>query len=238
MTDCTPLRSLPRVVFLMLILAATTGGVQAQATGDDAEPPMLDVRLLKRIYHVESPAFRSTMRGADASAWPVFIASAPSAWVGVGIVRGGDDFSDAYRLTISELAAFGTSIGLKHLVRRTRPYDRFPDIDSRRGNIARRDPYSFPSSHATLSFALATSWTLSHPKWYVAAPGYLWAMSVALSRVWLGVHYPSDIFFGAVLGTVIAWSVHELGTTVTPEALRNNGDTAPAPLLHLRFLLN
>lgn len=220
----------------MLILAGSTGGARAQMTGADTASYSLDKRLFDRIYRTESTAFRSAMRGADATAWPVFYAAAPSAWIGVGIIRGGDDFSDAYRLTISELAALGATIGLKYLVQRTRPYIRFAEVDSRAGDIARRDPYSFPSGHAALSFALATSWTLSHPKWYVAAPGYLWATTVAMSRVWLGVHYPSDIFFGAVLGAAIAWGVHELGSTLTPEALRADDD--PAPLLYLRFLLN
>ena len=236
MISCILLRSLPTVVLLVLVVAGATGAAQAQTTGGDPEPATLDKRLLDRVYHIESPTFRGTMRGADATAWPVFITGAASAWLGIGIVRGDDDFSDAYRLTISELAAFGTSIGIKHLVRRPRPFNRFPDIDSRAGDIARRDPFSFPSSHAALSFALATSWTLSHPEWYVATPGYLWATSVALSRVWLGVHYPSDIFFGALLGVAIAWGIHELGPSITPEALRSEDD--PAPLLHLRLLLN
>ncbi len=238
MTYCTTLRSLLTAVLLVLILGGPTGGVQAQTTRGDTEPSTLDKRLLDRVYHIESPTFGSTMHGADATAWPVFYAGAASAWIGIGIVRGSDDFSDAYRLSVSELSALGATIGLKYLVRRIRPYVRFPDVDSRAGDIARRDPYSFPSGHAALSFALATSWTLSHPKWYVAAPGYLWATMVALGRVWLGVHYPSDVFFGAVLGSVIAWGVHELGATITPEALRSDDDPSPTPLLHLRFLLN
>ncbi len=237
MTDYTTPRSLLTVVLLVLILGGPAGGVQAQTTGGDTELSTLDKQLLDRIYHIESPAFRSTMRGADATAWSVFYAGAASAWIGIWIVRGSDDFSDAYRLSVSELGALGATIGLKYLVRRTRPYVRFSNVDSRAGDIARRDPYSFPSGHAAVSFALATSWTLSHPKWYVVAPGYLWAMTVALSRVWLGVHYPSDVFFGAVLGMAIAWGVHELGSAITPEALRND-DASPAPLLHLRFLLN
>ena len=238
MTYCTSPRSLLRVVLLALILGGTACGVQAQTTGGHTEPSTLDKRLLDRLYSIESPAFRGTMRGADATAWPVFYAGAASAWIGIGIVRGSDDFSDAYRLSVSELSTLGAAMGLKYLVRRTRPYVRFPDLDSRAGDIARGDPYSFPSGHAAISFALATSWTLSHPEWYVAVPGYLWATTVALSRVWLGVHYPSDVFFGAVLGMAIAWGVHELGSAITPEALRNDDDASPTPLLHLRFLLN
>ncbi len=216
------LRRVQQVVVLMLVLGGMAGGAQAQATAEDNESGLfrLDKQLFYSIYQIQAPAFRRVMQTADATAYPVFLGGAASAWLGVWAVRGGGDWSDAYRLTVSELGALGATFGLKYLVRRTRPYVRFPDIDSRTGDIAQSDPYSFPSGHAAIAFALVTSWTLSHPKWYVALPGYLWATSVALSRVWLGVHYPSDVLFGALIGSAIAWGVHELGTSITPAFLR------------------
>jgi len=57
---------------------------------------------------------------------------------------------------------------------------------------------SFPSTHAATSIALAVALSsIAHPLApYVA----LWALGVSFSRVWLGVHYPSDVLSGAVLG--------------------------------------
>ena len=87
--------------------------------------------------------------------------------------------------------------GMKYLVDRERPYDRYPD---------RVHPYSyesspsFPSGHTASAFALATSLCIKYPKWYVIAPSALWACSVGVSRMNEGVHYPSDVLAGAAIG--------------------------------------
>ena len=64
---------------------------------------------------------------------------------------------------------------------------------------------SFTSSHATNNFALAVLIQHMYPaaRWYLLA----WASLVAFSRVYVGVHYPSDILGGAILGTAIALAV-------------------------------
>ena len=219
-------------------LGVRAEAVQAQAATDGTASGLLafDKHLLDRIYHMQSPAFRRTMRVTNATAYPVYFGGPVAAWIGVWVVRGGGDWSDAYRLTVSEIGTLGATVGLKYLVRRPRPFVRFPDIEAR-AHISRRDPYSLPSGHTSIAFALVTSWTLSHPKWYVAAPGYLWATSVAVSRVWQGVHYPSDILFGALLGGAVAWGVHALGDTLTPAFLRKDDDHPAMPVIHLRIPL-
>jgi undecaprenyl-diphosphatase len=59
---------------------------------------------------------------------------------------------------------------------------------------------SFPSAHATTSFAAARAFSRVAP-----APAlYAAAAALALTRPYLGVHYPSDVVVGAVLGTAIA----------------------------------
>jgi undecaprenyl-diphosphatase len=64
--------------------------------------------------------------------------------------------------------------------------------------------YSFVSSHAANHFAIAVFFMFLLPNQKRSVPLlFLWAASVALSQVYVGVHYPADIFFGALLGTVI-----------------------------------
>jgi membrane-associated phospholipid phosphatase len=62
---------------------------------------------------------------------------------------------------------------------------------------------SFPSGHATTAFALATVIGFISPRWFY--PGLAIAAAIAISRVSLGVHYPSDIVAGAILGVLGAY---------------------------------
>jgi membrane-associated phospholipid phosphatase len=90
---------------------------------------------------------------------------------------------------------------LKNTVDRPRAYVTYPDIipKSTEGSA------SFPSGHTSGAFTTATYLSLAYPKWYVVVPSYAWATTVGYSRLYLGVHYPSDVFAGALLGAGSAY---------------------------------
>lgn len=67
--------------------------------------------------------------------------------------------------------------------------------------ITEPESFSFPSAHATLAFALATVLAGYEPRFRWALYGF--AVLISVSRVFLGVHYPSDVFAGALLGVGI-----------------------------------
>jgi membrane-associated phospholipid phosphatase len=86
---------------------------------------------------------------------------------------------------------------VKSLVKRPRPYVRNVKIIA----VYQAGYYSFPSGHTSSTFNTATALSTAYPKWYVIAPSFLWAGTVAYSRMYLGVHYPTDVTAGAILGT-------------------------------------
>jgi membrane-associated phospholipid phosphatase len=107
-----------------------------------------------------------------------------------------------YIASSSALAAF-TNYLIKQWVRRPRPFL----INIRLTPVYRPGGYSFPSGHSSFSFSTATALSRAYPKWYVIAPAFLWASSVGYSRMYLGVHNPSDVAAGALLGAGSAFAM-------------------------------
>jgi undecaprenyl-diphosphatase len=91
-------------------------------------------------------------------------------------------------------AAYALNSAIKGVVRRQRPaFAELPAL------VATPTALSFPSAHASSSFAAARAYSSLLP----AGPLYAVAGAMALSRVYLGVHYPSDIAAGAALGMAL-----------------------------------
>ena len=86
-------------------------------------------------------------------------------------------------------------IFLKKTIKRDRPCDHFEDVTPQ---ITPSDKFSLPSGHAAAAFVFATALTYYYPS--LMLPAYGVASLIALSRVFLGVHYPTDILAGAALG--------------------------------------
>jgi membrane-associated phospholipid phosphatase len=92
-------------------------------------------------------------------------------------------------------AAIGVNYLVKLAVRRPRPVlEGLPPLGGAPSSL------SFPSAHATSSFAVATAMTRVEP---VAALAFLLAAALALGRPYLGMHYPSDVLAGALLGVAL-----------------------------------
>ncbi len=123
-------------------------------------------------------------------------------WFAIGIVLALADSSNREAWLICAALgpiAIGVNYLVKLVVRRPRPVlDGLPPLGGAPSSL------SFPSAHATSAFAVATAMTRVEP---VAAIAFLLAAALALGRPYLGMHYPSDVLAGAILGVALGLSV-------------------------------
>jgi membrane-associated phospholipid phosphatase len=122
-----------------------------------------------------------------------------------------------WRSFAGAFAAYGSTLAaemlLKRVVRRPRPrYGAKEDANSAEVG----DRYSFPSGHAMGAFAGAVALGTVQPS---RRPGYLIAASlIAASRVYLGIHYPSDVLGGALIGSLLGGNI-----AVASRRMENDG---------------
>lgn len=106
------------------------------------------------------------------------------------------------------LSDFVVSSFIKNVICRPRP-SHDPAVMSLLSyvNDYRGGAYGFPSNHASNGFATATFLALLFRNRWVTLSAFLWAVGSCYSRMYLGVHYPTDILCGALLGTLFAFLV-------------------------------
>lgn len=209
-----------RLLLLLALLLPATAQAQLVASDTLSPPPntdTIDIRAFRVIYEIENPVFVTAMQQSNIASKKIFFGVAPA--LAVGTLVTGSDFDPVVRLGASQALATGLTYALKGTVRRPRPYRTLEGIEYRaQEHNPDFDPFSFPSGHSAMAFSIATSVSLSYPKWYVIAPAYGWASATALARVWHGVHYPSDILVGAVIGAGSATLVHLFLPGIDPDS--------------------
>ena len=95
-----------------------------------------------------------------------------------------------------------TNLTIKPLISRPRPWLDWPIVPL----VSEKDPNSFPSGHTCAAFAAGLSWVRALPwRWGQIAAAAA-AVLMGLSRLYVGVHYPTDVLTGAVIGSLCAWA--------------------------------
>ncbi len=105
----------------------------------------------------------------------------------------------------SALVAFPIERCLYHLLKqslkRDRPYIKIDDVHFR---VRPPDEFSFPSGHTTSAFLIMTLLSSFFQVPVIQIGAFVWASMVGVARVYLGVHYPTDVLAGALLGIITA----------------------------------
>jgi membrane-associated phospholipid phosphatase len=164
-----------------------------------------DIDHLRPINHNES-TFKNNFCTVISNSVIIFNVAAPLGVFTAGVVRHDKHLKeDALYMVGGYVVSSIVTQGMKVIIQRPRPYITYPDIIKR----TEGGGYSMPSGHTSAAFCTATSLSLLFPKWYVIAPCYLYAASVGYARMYQGVHYPTDVMVGALVGAGSAWLAFE-----------------------------
>ena len=157
----------------------------------------VDIDILKKININRNTSLDGTFKSISQSAVPISVAT-PLLIYSLGIINN-DSVAKQKALFIGEtflVSAFITVVS-KKIIKTNRPYETYPILQP----VVSEASYAMPSGHTSTAFATATSLSLAYPKWYVVAPSFIWAGTIGYSRMHLGVHYPSDVVVGALVGS-------------------------------------
>ena len=154
----------------------------------------LDDKIVDNIIKLRSPIKNKIMIAASSAGnlgviWfaitlPLLI-YAPLRMTGVNII---------FALGFTQLVC---EVILKHIVKRERPSNKLDDSEQL---IRRPKYYSFPSGHTSASFCVVAVVVVRDAPFYVILPILFCAIMIGLSRIYLRVHYFSDVMVGMILG--------------------------------------
>lgn len=163
----------------------------------------LDGQLLVAIQSLHQPLLDSLV------SWFTQLGNAGLMWIVLSLAmlcwkptrRAG-----ALALMAMALGLLITNITIKPLVERARPWLDWPIVPL----VVENDPNSFPSGHTCAAFAAGLSWAKALPKRWMGRLAVVLAVCMGLSRLYVGVHYPTDVLVGAVIGALCAWAAWKL----------------------------
>ena len=166
----------------------------------------LDIDLLRKINIERNAALDPAFKLITNSVSPIGL-GAPLIVTTIGFIQKDQTLKNkGYYMGATLLTSALITTSLKFAIDKDRPFVTYPEIQK----LTSAGSPSFPSGHTSEAFATATSLSLAFPKWYVIAPSFIWASAAGYSRMHLGVHYPSDVLVGALIGSGSAWLCHEV----------------------------
>ncbi|HEY5615315.1 MAG TPA: phosphatase PAP2 family protein [Bacteroidota bacterium] len=197
----------------------------------------LDIHLFRQVNNAQTEQ-DGLVEWIDRSSFPLFIA------IPVGILLYGtlaDDRSvlnSGVLIGVSQSVTLGATELTKLIVGRERPFEVLQNVKLKHQSSATGS--SFPSGHTSQAFAIATMLAFrAQPAVFI--PALLWATFVGYGRIYIGVHYPTDVLGGLVLGAAVSAFVYSYRDDVlkTKDRFLNsepvNAQRMNAPIVSVRI---
>lgn len=165
----------------------------------------LDIDLLRKLNVERNTSLDKPMEYISTSEYAIGIAMPISVCAAAWVKRDRKLLEKGVNMSLAMVLNTGGTYVLKRLVNRSRPATVYPDIQA----FENERFHSFPSGHTSNAFVAATSLSLNFKKWYIIVPSFAWASAVGYSRMHMGVHYPSDVLAGALLGSASAIATYK-----------------------------
>lgn len=184
-------------LFLSLWLLVYTVDILAQSP---------DIELLKSIHVERNQQWDGTARFISSTEYAIGFGLPLGVCAASWMKRDPELFKKGVNMSLALALNTASTFIFKRIVNRPRPAQTYSFISP----LEYERNYSFPSGHTSNAFVTATSLSLQFKKWYVVVPAHLWAGASAYSRLHMGVHYPSDVLAGAVLGSASALATYKV----------------------------
>ena len=191
------------------------------------------------LFHLANGAWVSPMLDRLMPALSV-AGNAGAVWLGLlgtlAILGGNTGRRMALAGLVGLAAGFLASDLVKEITMRPRPFAALPDV---RLLVPEPGSYAFPSGHTTSAFAASSGTVLAAKRLLGRVPAWGWGMLalaavLAYSRIYVGVHWPTDDAAGMLVGTACGWSGSRLATRRgksegpdRPEQTRDASEEAP-----------
>jgi undecaprenyl-diphosphatase len=185
----------------------------------DLHSSMVDIAILKWLHSHTIPYSIPILQVISYTTTYVSIALAFAVLI-ISIVKKSKAIRRQFYIVATVLIFVAiASQGLKSLIYRERPFEAYPSIEK----LSEAGSSSFPSGHTLEAFAMATVLSILFSGKKIVIPLFIWATLVAYSRMALGVHYPSDVFAGMVIGVLVGWIVPWIFKRMIPESKVKSG---------------
>ena len=161
----------------------------------------IEIAILKELNVNRDKQFDNTFRVVTNSA-PIVAYTIPILLLGISLVIKDKILRNkSFYLVATTISSAIISTLIKYSYVKPRPYEIYSFIEK----LTDGGGSSFPSGHTSDAFAIAVALSIAFPKWYIIIPIFTWAGLVGYSRIDLGVHYPSDVLMGAIIGAGSAY---------------------------------